>query len=105
MSKAKSGRRECVRYPRVHAGHVLRPGTRQQPELAHSCPPDDEGKPLVVVDVLDDGCHDLARLLEDLLVSVHGSQPVQLTGDVVVQAHKHRVNGRQSGLLVHPRVT
>ena len=105
MSKAKGGRGECVCYPGVYAGDVLRPETRQQSELTQSLTTEDKGKPLVVVDVLNNGDHDLARLLEDLLVCVQRSKSVQLTRNVVVQTHKHRVNGGQPRLFVDPRVT
>ena len=64
----------------------------------------DQRQELVVGDVLDDGRHDVPRLLEDDLVLPVVVDAPQLPGDPVVLPHHEQVDDGQHGLLIDPRV-
>ena len=64
----------------------------------------DERQELVVGDVLDDGRHDVPRLLEDHIVLPVLIDVAQLPGDPVVLPHHEQVDDGQHGLLIRPRV-
>ena len=70
------------------------PGAPPGPQtvLPRSRRPDDQRKPFAVVDVLDDGAHDLAGLLEELLLCVTWPGLLKVVGDLVVQSCKHGVD-------------
>ena len=71
----------------------------------HNVLAEDHGQELVVGDVLHDGGHDVARLLEDALVVPVRVDLSELGGDAVVFAQHDGVQRHQHHLLVDARIT
>ena len=105
MTKAVSSGREGVADARVHAAGVGHAFPWQQVVGLHRLLAQHQGKPLVVVDVLQDGHHDLAGQLEELLLAVARAEEAETSRDGVVEADPHRVRSSQTRLLVHSNVT
>jgi len=62
------------------------------------------GKPLIIRDVLELGDHDASRFLENSLVAPAGIERAEHSSDSVVLSHPHRVHHGQLGLLVDASV-
>ena len=105
VTKAVSGGGESAADARIHAARVGHAFPWQQVVRRHSLRAQHQGKPLFVVDVLQDGHDDLAGQLEELLLAVTRATADQFTSDDVVEANPHRVCDRQTGLLVHSDIT
>lgn len=100
MAESHSGRREHVRYGRIHGRIVpLIP-----PEQLHASGPEHIGQPMRVRYVLQFCADDFTRFMKQNVPFPVRIDFTQLSGDTVVLADPYRVHGQQTDLKERKRL-